>query len=123
MQVLIVDDEVFKRIAIKRALEEFCPARTDFATTVEEALQRVGEQPYDLILSDMNYPLKRGEPNTWNAGEILVKRLRERGLLVPVIICSSENVTGTAATGSVWFHPERILSWDLQRVMREKKIL
>ena len=54
-KVLIVDDEKNIRLTLSRALESEAVA-TDAAINGEEALEMIGQTPYDLILLDLKMP-------------------------------------------------------------------
>lgn len=123
MRVLIADDSVYKRIAIRNALQEFCSVQTEMASDMETALEMAGSHSYDLLITDMDYPPVRGARSVWNSGEILIRRLREAGNPVPVIICSSENYSNDLAAACVWYHENGILSWDLKSAMKKAGLI
>jgi len=85
--VLIVDDDpTMCRMLVDR-LEEV-GWRAAVALGVEEALARVGDEPYAVVLSD----IQMGERDGWD----LLRRLRERHSAPPVILMSSFGSTATA---------------------------
>jgi CheY-like chemotaxis protein len=69
VRVLVVDDESDARELLQRLLEG-AGARTAVAGSTGQALALVGEQPFDVIVSDIGMP---GED-----GYQLIRRLRER---------------------------------------------
>jgi DNA-binding response OmpR family regulator len=58
--VLVVEDERDIAGLIKHTLEREGSARVDVATTGDEALRLVAEQPPDLIILDLNLPVLNG---------------------------------------------------------------
>jgi len=84
--VLIVDDDPTMCGMLVERLEEV-GWRAAVALGVEEALARVGGEPYSVVLSD----IRMGERDGWD----LLRHLREQADAPPVILMSS---FGSAAT-------------------------
>ena len=78
--VLIVDDSPILRAAIRKvaAMAGVDPARIREAGNGAEALERLEEQPVDLVLLDINMPVMDGEQ--------FVEALQERPHLRDTII-------------------------------------
>ena len=86
--ILIVDDEPAARYGLRRALEaNYRIAEADSAETAREALPR--EQP-DLVLLDVVLP---GED-----GLSFLRRMREEGVEVPVLMVSALDTAKTAVS-------------------------
>jgi CheY-like chemotaxis protein len=79
--VLWVDDHPDNNIYERRALEAFDIA-FDISTSTAEALQKVGQRRYDLIISDL------GRAGDKRAGVTLLQELRRQGNHTPYIIYS-----------------------------------
>lgn len=54
--ILVVDDEKDMRLLLKRSLEPDLQCRVETAGSGEEALQRLAENPFDLVLADIKMP-------------------------------------------------------------------
>lgn len=126
IKTLILDDDVYKTIAIKRALES-CGIR-DIKTVSNQKsgmkyLYQCKEEDIqvDLIVTDMHYPLAPGERADEEAGFKLVKRLKEEGINIPVIICSSLNFKSEEVLGTVWYNEMRDLNRDFKEVLEKLK--
>jgi CheY-like chemotaxis protein len=84
LRVLVVDDDVVDRMAVKRQL-----ARTGVAVTTGEAegvlaaIGRLSDAPFDCVLLDFNLP--DGDGLTFLRG------LRTAGLSVPVVMLTGQN--------------------------------
>ena len=132
LQVLIVDDNVFKTVEIKKALE-FNGIRNIISVRNQEAvwdeIDRLKESgtPIDLIVTDMHYPLRAGLEADHSAGFILIERMKEREIRIPVIICSTRNFHSPDTLGTVWYNELRDIEFDfkelLQRVCETKGLL
>src|SRR5262245_20654052 len=81
-RILIVEDEPNVRLVFQTALES---ARYTFATAPEgeTALRLLKGEPFDLVLLDLQMPVMGGME--------LLRRLREAGLDVPVVIVSAHD--------------------------------
>lgn len=109
LKVLIIEDNVFKAMDITRALE-FSGVRDITRVRDQEAAFEIlyqsveGEMPFNLIVTDMHYPLAKGMEADYDAGFILIERLKEEEINIPVIICSSRNYTEPGIWGTVWYN-------------------
>lgn len=123
LTVLIVEDDVFKYHQVKAALSECCLCSVSWAESVEQALQMAeqmsgeGKTP-DLIITDMHYPIAGPDTLDPKAGLVLISRLKEQGMNVPVVICSSVRYELSQAFACIWYSPARSLSLDLREVVR-----
>lgn len=105
IKAVIVDDDVFKGIDIRKALE-FNGIRNIVTVRNQEKLWEQiyqGEEKIDLIVTDMQYPLKVGEAIDEEAGFKLIERMNEEKIGIPVIVCSSLNYNIHGILGSVWY--------------------
>ncbi len=95
MKVLIVEDNIFKYAAVKRAVAQCGDFIFVHAATLENAKKKIQEShkeddPFDLIVTDTDYPENNGGEMRPDAGLLLIEYA---GLLdppVPVIICSEK---------------------------------
>ena len=95
MKIIHLEDSVDKHMEVCRELQKMGITSVEWVTCVNEGL--------DLAISDMHYPIRRGEVADWEAGEYFLKALAERNINLPVIICSTRNYRIPGAYGSVWF--------------------
>jgi CheY-like chemotaxis protein len=79
--ILLVDDQADVRFMLSLFLED---EGVDFdeATSGEEALERSGERPYDLILLDQRMP-----PGM--SGIEVAERMRDEGRSTPIVLYSA----------------------------------
>lgn len=75
----------------------------------------------NLIITDMHYPMRKGEEGDFDAGEKLLGILKERGIDTKVIICSSLNIKIREAYG-VSGIPESVTGkWNYWELMNQLK--
>lgn len=117
MKVLIIDDNIFKQNDIKRALDWNDIRDIDFAKYMDEALEKIRKNNYNLIITDMHYPLERGVDSDIEAGYKLIKTLKEENINIPIIICSSQNWSSPDTLGTVWYNKSRDLNWDFKNIL------
>lgn len=125
-KTLILDDDIYKTIAIQRALE-FCGI-TDIKTVSNQKsgmkyLYQCKEEnaPVELIVTDMHYPLEAGTVADEEAGFKLVERLEAEGIEIPVIICSSLNLKDERVLGTVWYNDLRDINRDFKEILEKLK--
>ncbi|HZN93910.1 MAG TPA: response regulator [Myxococcales bacterium] len=86
MNILLVDDSVIVRSVIKRAILAGAPRlKLNFLPAWDgaQALDILAAYEMDLVLVDWNMPVMNGLE--------LVKRIRARGLQMPIVMISSTN--------------------------------
>ena len=71
----------------------------------------------DLIVTDMHYPLAKGEKENEEAGFILLEKMKQREHPIPVIICSSQNYRSPDALGTVWYNKLRDIEFDFKEIL------
>ena len=118
MRILNFEDDVYKANDIKKVLNDRCGV-TDVTQVdnVEEGLELLIQEkkagnPFDLIITDTHYPMRKGEEGDFDAGEKLLGILKERGIDTKVIICSSLNIKIREAYGCIWY--SRISDWEME---------
>ena len=116
--VLVVDDNVFKSIDIKRALEYNGISKVTMVDVQEDVWKLIKEgERFDLIVTDMHYPLHRGEKADHKAGFILIEKMKEKGIDIPVIICSTRNFTSSDVLGTVWYSELKDINLEFKNVL------
>ena len=96
LRVLVFEDDVFKRDDVKRALvfSGIQKGQIDIVRSQEKGIGLLNDSvkngaPYDVIVTDMQYPLSDGADVDVEAGIKLIRHLGKERLDIPVIICSS----------------------------------
>ena len=78
VHILIVDDEESIRITFEMFLKREGYGRITTASSLEDALIAINEEPFDLIISDI---VLEGA-----SGTDLLKHIRKTGVLCPVVM-------------------------------------
>ncbi len=121
MKVLIIDDSSIKAIEIKRALERNQFTEFVIVDNQADALKLLSKNSFDLIVSDMHYPLSKGVEADTEAGFKLIQALNDNNIATPVIICSSLNWNIPDIFGVVWYNKNRDLYWDFREILTDFK--
>ena len=85
MKVLNFEDSVYKANAIRKILGNRCGvASVEQVSNVEDGLKMLKDaesagEPFDLIITDMHFPMRSGAISDTEAGEKLVQILQEQG--------------------------------------------
>ncbi len=119
IHAVIADDDVFKEINIRKALE-FNGIRNITAVRNQKKLWEQiyhGEDKIDLIVTDMQYPLEAGEAVDKEAGFKLIERMEKEKIRIPVIVCSSSNYKLSDILGSVWYNERNDLNAKFKEVL------
>lgn len=119
-RVLNIEDLITKHVDVRRALERCGVPHIDHAETAVDALDMIEAaivegKPYDLIVSDMYFPMTKGGMEV-QAGMYVIEELEARGIDVPVIVCSSARMVIPEIVGCIHYNPYRN---DLDADMRE----
>ena len=121
-KVLNFEDNAIKHYRIRRALERCGVTIVDCANNQQEGLKKLkeamGAVPYDLIITDMNYPLVQGGTSDIHAGFKLIDELKEENIEIPVIICSTIRYSGNDILGSVWYNELQDIEEDFRKILQ-----
>ena len=123
-RILYVEDSNEKYMAVSMSMKSMgfkAPVRkTNLSEAIDEIVgAKESGEAFDVVITDMNYPLAPGEPENEGSGEILIDRLQEKGIDVPVIVISSFNYNVEKAFRSIWFVKSRNWEDDLERAIQE----
>ena len=107
VRLLMVDDDVVDRLAIRRAIEQSgLAAEVEEASTSDETLAKLATSRYDCLLLDHELP--------GGSGIELTRELRSRGDLTPVIYVTGQQneelLQAAAEAGVTDFFPKGDLS-------------
>jgi len=124
MNILNFEDNVIKHHDIRQALENgrIGSFTMDRADNLQEGLKLLEEKkeqqtPYDLVITDMWYPERRGEKDT-NCGEKLIQLAQENGWNIPIILCSSISYRIPEILGTVYYSENE--DWERELVCMVK---
>lgn len=121
MKVLNFEDNVFKHSNIVKALKKNGISDVTWVKSIEDGLEEIedADEPYDLIISDMHYPVKSRGESDFSAGEKLIEILREKNIDIPVIICSSMRIYIPGMYGTVWYDERSEWREELKKLITE----
>lgn len=124
IKALVLDDDAIKGIKITRALKECGVKEVISVEDQESGFEKVYQeekkgQPFTLIVTDMHYPVRQGVVADPKAGLKLIERVKEEGLDIPIIVCSSDNFQIENILGTVWYSEIRDLREDFMEVLKE----
>ncbi len=116
MRVLNIEDSTIKYRAIKDVLESCRITDVDCERTLETGIKRYKEalnagNPYDLLITDMWYPLAPGSAEV-KGGDMLIERAIKEKWDVPIILCSNQNYNYPEILGTL--HYSDNVDWEGQ---------
>lgn len=119
IKAVIVDDDVFKGMDIRKALEHNGVRNIVTVRNQEKLWEQIyqGEEKIDLIVTDMQYPLETGGAVDEEAGFKLIGRMEKEGIDIPTIVCSSLNYSIPNILGSVWYNELNDLDSNFEEVL------
>lgn len=117
MKILDFEDNIYKYIDIKSVAERCRIESIERSNNLEDGFEKIVEaekngKGYNLIITDLHYPMAPNSDADVNTGEKLVEKLKENNLNIPVIVCSSINKRIDNVYGSVWY--SNLSDWDIQ---------
>ena len=124
VRILYAEDEMTKYTAIARAMKSMGFRITTLKSNVEDALDEVisardSGAPYDIIMTDMNYPIKKGVPSSNASGPEFIRRLKENGIDTPIIEISSVNYNVEGAFSCIWYVESHMWERDLEKALKD----
>jgi CheY-like chemotaxis protein len=122
-KTIIIEDNVYKAVAIKRVLCDRGISVTDVVSTGDIGIEMIKREiergmPYDLLVLDMHFKIF-GEYNT-RAGETVLDELKRQGINIPTVICSSHRYEIPEVAACIFYNERsRDLASDLGMVIDE----
>ena len=94
-KVLIVEDHESSNLSVRKALEDFGIAKSDYAYYCDDALVRIsnalkGGEPYDLLITDLSFEEDHIPQNITN-GTGLIRAIKELQPYIKVLVFSAES--------------------------------
>ena len=124
MHILHVEDNVFKHRDICNVLQNCGNVEIAWAKNLEEGIEMIqhsveDSRQYDIVITDMYYPLVRGGDEA-KAGDLLIQKIREMGLVIPVILCSSADIRMQGILGTVHYSEREDWESELRRLVKSQ---
>ena len=119
--ILLIEDNIYKAIDIERALEVCGITNIVRVGFQEDALELIEEgKHFDLIITDMRYPLCRGGDTDNEAGFKLIEYLNKKSFEIPVVICSTSNYENALGIfGAVWYNELNDIRRDFKKIIQK----
>lgn len=121
LKVLLVEDNVYKRIDIRNALSLYGIKNVICVNYLQAGLEEIyksmNAEPISLIITDMHYPIERVGEAVSDAGNQLIKRLQSEDINIPVIVCSSVPYQIPEILGTIWYDERRDLNRDIKELL------
>lgn len=126
MRIIHLEDSVDKHMEICRELKEIGGMDVAWVTNLSESMKKIevalqAGRPFDLAITDMHYPIKRGEIADWETGERLIQTLTEKNITLSVIVCSTRNYRISGAYGCIWYSNLSDWEMDLKALVEQRK--
>lgn len=122
MKILIIEDSNEKYMALNRVLKRMGISDPAWVTNLQDGLNLITEEennaePFDFVITDMNYPPAAGAPCDHCSGKKLAEAILERGLSPKVILCSSQRYEIPGVHACVWYSKFGDWEGDLRRAI------
>ena len=118
--VINIEDDAMKNCDITKALKKYGVKEVKWAATAELGIMEIelaiaAGQPYDILVLDMHFDFY-GEIDN-QAGEKTLNLLREKGIEIPVIMCSSQNWNIQGTVACILYNDKRDWESDMKRAL------
>ncbi len=120
MKVLHLEDSIDKYVSIRSVLKSVGVTDVIRVESVEAGMEYIDNpnESFNVIISDMHFPLKSGGPADGDAGEEVIKEIQKRGLDIPIIIISSMRLRVPEAHQCIWYVESRDWESDLRNCIK-----
>ena len=118
-KVLLVEDSPIKGFEVTKVLKNSGVVEVVSAKNLKEGLDIIfaPDNGVELIVTDMYYPIEQGSGEA-HSGEMLIERLTEANINLPVIVCSSVNYRVAGVLGCVHYSPNEDWERELEMMVR-----
>lgn len=129
MNIVVVDDSEFKRYTIKKNIDlidtnssykEFVSLNSILTYLIDN------QENIDLLVLDWNFPYFDYDRAKDGAGELVLSYMKDASIIVPVIICSSDEIAinsdySNFVLGEVVFDPSKSLENDFSKLLTKRE--
>lgn len=121
MNILQFEDNTEKYMAIRSALEHIGTFDIMWAQSVEEGMRYLDDSDanFDVILTDMQFPVRETGSPDWSAGEMVIREVQRRMLQIPVITISSAWMRIEEAYACIWYMESRNWEEELKQTLQK----
>ena len=126
MKIIHLEDDGIKYSTIKRVLVDAGIRNEDivWVNNVEDGIEQIERaikecSPFDLAITDQHYPLKKGMKADFDAGEIFIDTIKNKGIMLPIIVCSSMDLEYKNVYGTVWYSDRSDWEAELQGYIKK----
>lgn len=119
MKVLHFEDTMEKAMAIRGVLRSIGINDVVWEGNLEAGLEHLEEEAFDVVISDMYFPMHPGGSDGEDAGERVIEDLKKRNLNIPVIIISSVALRIPEAYQCIWYTDSRDWESELRNSLKE----
>lgn len=116
MRILHIEDDTFKHHSIKRVLEGCGKMEIVWVNNLEDGLAQIANE-FDLIITDMWYPVKPGAPET-ESGSLLIQTAKEQQWNIPIILCSSVRYRIPEIYGTIYYSDKEDWESELRSMIQ-----
>lgn len=125
MKILIVEDTILKYSDIKRTLDDLYHPKIDHAQALEPAkemyLDALESEPYDLVITDVHFPIKEYGAEDPDAGFQMIDFIKEKRPEQPIIVCSSVRYSVQDVLGVVLYSDKTDLRFEFKKLVDKIK--
>lgn len=118
MQILNIEDNVFKHVNICKALKKIGITDVDWKRNLSEAINAMKTTKYDVVITDMWYPEYPGGPNI-KSGEAFINKCIGQEDSPYIILCSSIDYDWPGIWGSVHYDEDEDWESHLLELIRK----
>ncbi len=123
MRILNIEDDTLKHNDICRVINSSVLAEIDWVKTLDEGTRLImdsieNNQLYDLIITDMYFPLKAGAVES-KAGDLLIKRMIQYKIPIPVILFSTVDYDYPDILGCLHYSDHSTWKEELKKLLEK----
>lgn len=112
MKVLHVEDNVYKHSDIVKQLKEMKITDVTWVQSYEDGVSALESDAYDLMITDMSFPIRNGEREDADAGDMMIEYALKNHPDLPVILITSFRMRKDGILGVVHYDPDEL--WENQ---------
>lgn len=118
-KILLLEDSPIKGFEVTKVLRNSGVEEVICVKNLKHGLDIVfkPDNGVELIVTDMYYPIEQGSGEA-RSGEMLIERLAEANIKLPVIVCSSANCRIAGIVGCVHYSPNEDWERELERMLK-----
>lgn len=121
MKILHVEDDAIKHANIYNQIKQVVSANISWAKSYDEGIGILFDDEYDLIITDMSYPIHAGETPNDDAGDRFIEYIKAVEIDTPIVLVTAFGMKKKDILATVQYRENTEWESEIKNIVRKLK--